>query len=121
MATPDFVLDLRRHVGTAPLPLVGVTAVVFRDEKVLRTLSRQNDDVDDGWLCDKGRFAYQSTHVKERLTEPLVRNADGALEPASWDDALDRASVILRGAADKTAALAGGGFFWMRRRAEKRI
>ena len=35
MATPDFVLDLREKIGTAPLPLVGVTAVVFRDEKVL--------------------------------------------------------------------------------------
>ena len=79
-----------------------------RDEKVLRTLSRQNDDVDDGWLCDKGRFSYQSTHVDERLVEPLVRNEEGVLEPASWDDALDRASVILRGSGDKTAALAAG-------------
>lgn len=35
MATPEFVLDLREKIGTAPLPLVGVTAVVFRDEKVL--------------------------------------------------------------------------------------
>lgn len=42
MATPDFVLDLRRHIGTRPLPLVGVTAVVFRDEKVL--LGRRSDN-----------------------------------------------------------------------------
>ena len=35
MPTPDFVLRLREQIGTAPLPLVGVTAVVFRDEKVL--------------------------------------------------------------------------------------
>ena len=35
MPTPDFVLELRRHVGHAPLALTGVTAVVFRDEKVL--------------------------------------------------------------------------------------
>src|SRR4051794_27493791 len=79
-----------------------------RDEKVLRTLARQNDDVDDGWLCDKGRFSYQSTHGNERLTQPLVRNLDGALEPATWDEALDRASVLLRGAGEKTAGLAGG-------------
>lgn len=42
MATPDFVLDLRRHIGTRPLPLVGVTAVIFRDEKVL--LGRRSDN-----------------------------------------------------------------------------
>jgi len=35
MTTPDFVLALRDHVGHAPLNLVGVTAIVFRDEKVL--------------------------------------------------------------------------------------
>ena len=42
MATPDFVLRLREQIGTAPLPLVGVTAVVFRDERVL--LGRRSDN-----------------------------------------------------------------------------
>ena len=31
-----------------------------RDERVYRVLSRENHEVDDGWLCDKGRFAYQA-------------------------------------------------------------
>ena len=42
-----------------------------RDEKVLRVLARDHYEVDDGWLCDKGRFAYQAIHVDERITEPL--------------------------------------------------
>ncbi|WP_106813712.1 NUDIX hydrolase [Microbacterium timonense] len=42
MATPDFVLELRRKIGTAPLPLVGVTAVVVRDGQVL--LGRRSDN-----------------------------------------------------------------------------
>lgn len=42
MPTPDFVLELRRHVGHAPLPLVGATAVVIRDGKVL--LGRRSDN-----------------------------------------------------------------------------
>jgi NADH-quinone oxidoreductase subunit G len=79
-----------------------------RDERVLRTLSRQNDDVDDGWLCDKGRFAYQSAAASERLMQPLVRGVDGQLAPASWDDALDRAAVLLRAGAESTVGLAGG-------------
>lgn len=39
--TPDFVLELRRHVGTMPLPLVGVTAVIVRGDDVL--LGRRSD------------------------------------------------------------------------------
>lgn len=42
MATPEFVLSLREKIGGAPLPLVGVTAVVFKDEKVL--LGRRADN-----------------------------------------------------------------------------
>jgi 8-oxo-dGTP pyrophosphatase MutT (NUDIX family) len=41
MPTPEFVLDLRRHVGTAPLPLIGVTAVILRGDDVL--LGRRAD------------------------------------------------------------------------------
>ncbi|GAA2042318.1 NUDIX domain-containing protein [Agromyces tropicus] len=41
MPTPDFILELRRHVGTAPLPLVGVTAVILREGRVL--LGRRSD------------------------------------------------------------------------------
>ena len=42
MPTPEFVLELRRHVGTSALPLVGVTAVIFRGEEVL--LGRRSDN-----------------------------------------------------------------------------
>lgn len=41
MPTPEFVLELRRHIGTAPLALVGVTAVIVRDDRVL--LGRRSD------------------------------------------------------------------------------
>jgi NADH-quinone oxidoreductase subunit G len=80
-----------------------------RDEKVMRVLARDgmgNNDVDDGWLCDKGRFAYQAMHVDERITQPLVRDG-GSLRPVSWDRALDAAAGLARhrGA---VGALAGG-------------
>ncbi|HEY2768471.1 MAG TPA: NADH-quinone oxidoreductase subunit NuoG [Solirubrobacteraceae bacterium] len=78
-----------------------------RDERVVRVLARQHPDVDDGWLCDKGRFAYQAIHVEERITEPLVRDG-GELRPASWERALQEAAAGLRRAGPRTAALAGG-------------
>ena len=37
--------------------------------KVVRVLARDNEEVDDGWLCDKGRFGYQSFRAEERITD----------------------------------------------------
>jgi NADH-quinone oxidoreductase subunit G len=79
-----------------------------RDERVLRVLGRDHDEVDDGWLCDKGRFAYQAIHVDERITQPLVRDG-GELRPVSWDRALDEAAAGLRRAGGRVGVLAGGG------------
>ncbi|MCW2991743.1 MAG: nuoG, partial [Solirubrobacterales bacterium] len=81
-----------------------------RDDKVLRVLSRDtrgHDGVDDGWLCDKGRFAYQSIHAAERITEPLIRDG-GELRPVSWERALEEAAGGLRRAGDSVQAMAGG-------------
>src|SRR5947209_5574640 len=69
--------------------------VTVRDERALRVLARDNPDVDDGWLCDKGRFAYQAIHVDERITQPLVRDG-GSLRPVSWERALDAAAGLAR-------------------------
>ncbi|MGI8579441.1 MAG: molybdopterin-dependent oxidoreductase, partial [Solirubrobacteraceae bacterium] len=77
-----------------------------RDERVLRVLAREHDDVDDGWLCDKGRFAYQSIHVDERITQPLVRDG-GELRPVSWERALEAAGAIGKHAG-RVGAIVGG-------------
>ena len=77
-----------------------------RDEKVLRVLAREHPEVDDGWLCDKGRFAYQAIHVDDRVTAPLVREG-AALVEASWERALE----VAAGVADhrgRVGALTGG-------------
>jgi len=79
-----------------------------RDDRVLRVLARQHDEVDDGWLCDKGRFAYQSVHADERIVEPHVRDG-GVLRPVSWERALAEAAGALGKARGAVGALAGGG------------
>ena len=78
-----------------------------RDERVLRVLSREHDGVDDGWLCDKGRFAYQAIHVDARITEPMMRDG-GELRPVTWDLAIETAAKLLSHAGTKTGALVGG-------------
>jgi NADH-quinone oxidoreductase subunit G len=82
--------------------------LTVRDERALRVLARDNAEVDDGWLCDKGRFAYQSFHVDERVTEPLVRDG-GSLRPVSWERALEEAATCLARAGAHTGAIAAGG------------
>ena len=47
--------------------------LTVRDERVLRVLARDHAEVDDGWLCDKGRFSYQAIHSDERIVTPMVR------------------------------------------------
>jgi NADH-quinone oxidoreductase subunit G len=81
--------------------------LTVRDDRVLRVLARQNDEVDDGWLCDAGRFAYPALGGDERITEPLIRDG-GELRPVSWERALDAAASGLSRAGSRTGAIAGG-------------
>jgi NADH-quinone oxidoreductase subunit G len=78
-----------------------------RDDRVMRVQAREHPDVDDGWLCDKGRFAYQAIHAEERVTQPLVRDG-GELRPVSWERALEEAAAGLRRAGARIGALVGG-------------
>ena len=81
--------------------------LTVRDERVMRVLARDHEEVDDGWLCDKGRFAYQHVHTDERIAQPLVREGS-VLQPASWEKALSHAAQALEKAGARTAAVAGG-------------
>jgi len=56
------------------------------DVVVKRVMPRQNEEVNEIWLCDKGRFAYHYAESKKRLTKPQVRK-DKKLSRTSWDAA----------------------------------
>jgi NADH-quinone oxidoreductase subunit G len=78
--------------------------VDLRRGEVVRHLARDNDDVNDAWLCDKGRFAFSFPDQPNRLTTPLLR--DPGLEPASFNETLSAVAGWCRGA--RVAVLAGG-------------
>jgi NADH-quinone oxidoreductase subunit G len=82
--------------------------LTVRDDHVLRVLSRANPEVDDGWLCDRGRFAYPALGGDGRITAPLMRDG-GELRPVSWERALEEAASRLSRAGGRVGALAGGG------------
>jgi NADH-quinone oxidoreductase subunit G len=69
-----------------------------REGKVKRIISRNHPEVDEGWLCDKGRFAYPHLYAGDRIVDPLERVRLRGFTELSWDDALDRAEALLRGA-----------------------
>jgi NADH-quinone oxidoreductase subunit G len=81
--------------------------LTVRDEQVLRVLARDHPEVDDGWLCDRGRFAYPGLG-ENRIGEPMIRDG-GELRPVSWERALEEAATRLRRAGGNTGAIAGGG------------
>ncbi|WP_410607042.1 NADH-quinone oxidoreductase subunit G [Amycolatopsis sp. lyj-109] len=76
----------------------------FRRGKVQRKLAGDDPEVNEEWICDKGRFAFRYTGAEDRIRRPLVRNREtGELEEASWTDALRAAAEGL------TAARSNGG------------
>ncbi|HEX8982213.1 MAG TPA: NADH-quinone oxidoreductase subunit NuoG [Ktedonobacterales bacterium] len=79
-----------------------------RVDKLLRQYSRTNDDVDDGFLCDRGRWNTDLANSPERLREPLIRR-NGKLEPATWDEAIDLVGRTLGDIARRDGASAVGG------------
>ncbi|HXQ01231.1 MAG TPA: NADH-quinone oxidoreductase subunit NuoG [Solirubrobacteraceae bacterium] len=82
--------------------------LTVRDERILRVLARDHSEVDDGWLCDRGRFAYPRLGGEGRVTEPLLRDG-GELRPVSWERALEEAATRLKRAGAATGAIVGGG------------
>ena len=74
---------------------------------VKRVMPRQNEEVNEIWICDKGRFAYHYTEGKQRLTKPMVRK-DGKLARASWDAATKLAAENFQKAKKNFVILASG-------------
>ncbi|HWE83104.1 MAG TPA: 2Fe-2S iron-sulfur cluster-binding protein [Gaiellaceae bacterium] len=68
-----------------------------REGKVKRILSRNHPEIDEGWLCDKGRFAFEHIRAGDRIEDPLRKTSAG-FEPLAWNDALDEAEKLLRAA-----------------------
>jgi len=79
-----------------------------RDGQIMRTRSREDHDVNDIWLCDKGWFGYEFTYHPDRLTRPLLRR-NGRLEPASWEAALSLIASKMEAAKPRGRLAAFGG------------
>jgi len=76
--------------------------------EIVRADNRDKSGINGDFLCAKGRFGFDFVENPERLTKPLVRNASGRLEPATWDHALRYAAGKLKEIRDTRGGAAIG-------------
>ena len=90
--------DLDQAMSTCTGCSVGCQIVVqsSRDD-LLRYQGFDDDGINHGWLCDKGRFSFESLNSTDRIGEPIVKQGDGFVT-TTWDDALGRAAAAIKAA-----------------------
>jgi NADH-quinone oxidoreductase subunit G len=80
----------------------------MREGKAKRVRSRNHAEIDEGWLCDKGRFAFTHLRATDRIVDPIKRVRRRGFEPVSWDDALAEAERLLRAAEGRVVVALSG-------------
>jgi len=87
----------------------GCNIKLWKDrKKIYRATSRRNDAIDEGWLCDVGRYGYQIANADNRLTTPLVKKGDAQI-PVSWEEAIGLIARKLTEIKDKKGGVCIGG------------
>jgi NADH-quinone oxidoreductase subunit G len=76
--------------------------------EIIRADNRDKSGINGDFLCAKGRFGFDFVENPDRLTKPLVRNAQGKLEPATWEYALRFAGNKLKEIRDSKGGAAIG-------------
>jgi NADH-quinone oxidoreductase subunit G len=82
--------------------------VTTREGKVKRVQSRNHQELDGGWLCDKGRYAYSHLYAEDRIVDPLKRVRRRGLGVVSWDEAIDEAERLIRAAEGRVVTALSG-------------
>lgn len=103
------VWELKPVATVCPHCPVGCSMTLdMRYDSVMRVMPRENESVNEIWICDRGRFGHHFVSSKERLTTPLIRK-DGVLQPATWEEALTYVSQRLDGIRESFGGDAMGG------------
>jgi len=81
--------ELSRRASISPHDSLGSNLEVHvKDNKVMRVLPRENEDVNECWLADRDRFSYEGLNTSERLTQPMIKQGGQWVEVA-WQAALE--------------------------------
>ncbi|MDZ7593819.1 MAG: NADH-quinone oxidoreductase subunit NuoG [Thiobacillus sp.] len=98
--------ELSRRPSISPHDSLGSNLEVHvKDNKVMRVLPRENEDVNECWLADRDRFSYEGLNTAERLTQPMVKQ-NGQWVETTWQAALEWVADKLKAIpADQIGAL----------------
>ena len=81
--------ELSRRRSVAPHDSLGSNLVVqVKQDRVMRVLPRDNDEVNECWLSDRDRFSYEGLNSDQRLTSPMIKR-DGRWLEVDWSTALE--------------------------------
>ncbi|GAP62219.1 hypothetical protein ARMA_0642 [Ardenticatena maritima] len=115
LTTEDFrfkarVWELNNVPSVCPHCPVGCNIVIGeRAGDIKRIMPRQNEWVNEIWMCDKGRFGHHFVRAEDRLTTPLIKGEDGQFREATWPEALDYVANRLSAVIATEGPLAVGG------------
>jgi len=88
--------ELSRRKSISPHDSLGTNLTVqVKNNRVMRVLPRDNEEINECWITDKDRFSYEGLNSEERLQKPMIR-VDGALREVEWNVALDYLSHALK-------------------------
>jgi NADH-quinone oxidoreductase subunit G len=100
--------ELTRRKSVSPHDSLGSNLVVqVKQNTVMRVLPLENDAVNECWLSDRDRFAYEGLNAQDRLLKPMLRQ-DGQWHEVEWPVALDYAAHALGSVRDAHGAAAIG-------------
>jgi len=103
--------ELARRKSVSPHDGLGANLVVqTKNQRVMRVVPLENEDVNECWISDKDRFAYEGLNSADRLTRPMLKQGGEWME-TDWQTALEYvanglASIKRDHGADQIAALA---------------
>ena len=88
--------ELSRRKSISPHDSIGSNVTVqVKNNRVMRVLPRENEEINECWISDKDRFSYEGLNSPERLQKPMIR-VDGALREVEWNVALDYVAHALK-------------------------
>jgi len=81
--------ELSRRRSVSPHDAVGANLIVqVKNQRVMRVLPFENEAVNECWLSDRDRFAYEGLTAADRVTRPLLKQG-GAWREVDWEEALE--------------------------------
>lgn len=93
--------ELSRRKSISPHCGLGSNLIVqVKNDRVMRVLPRENEEINECWLSDKDRFAYEGLNSEDRLTVPMIKQ-NGQWQSCGWEEALTRVAEGMKDAIAK--------------------